>query len=238
MRRFRAYLVDDEPLAVKRLARLLGATGRFEITGSTNDPREAAAFLSSQAVDVLFLDIRMPGLDGFELLAGVPEQPMVVFTTAFDEYALKAFDVNSIDYLLKPIEPEQLDRVIQKLETFRAAPEPASRYLDRIACHFGSRLQIVPIEEITHFFARDKLVWAAAGGRALAVDYSIAELEQKLDPQRFLRIHRATLLNLEWLDEVAPWFAGGLAVRVKDPAGTQLQVSRDRVRVLKERLGF
>jgi two-component system LytT family response regulator len=91
---------------------------------------------------------------------------------------------------------------------------------------------------VTHFFAQDKLVWAAAGGRKMAVDYTIAELEQKLDPRRFLRIHRATLLNLERVDEVAPWFAGGLAVKVKDPAGTQLQVSQDRARVLKEWLGF
>jgi DNA-binding LytR/AlgR family response regulator len=143
--------------------------------------------------------------------------------------------------------------VIQKLELFRAAPTPESdvrailaqlaaalpsSYLERIACHAGARLQIVPVEEITHFFARDKLVWAAAGGRAMSVDYSMAELEKKLDPQRFLRIHRATLLNLEWVDEVAPWFAGGVAVKVKDPARTQLQVSRDRVRALKERLGF
>jgi len=99
----RAYLVDDEPLALKRLARLVAEREDVEVVGSTRNPEEAVAFLNASPVDVLFLDIRMPGLNGFELLARLKRQPWVVFTTAFDEYALKAFEVNSIDYLLKPI---------------------------------------------------------------------------------------------------------------------------------------
>src|SRR5438477_3102093 len=99
----RAYVVDDERLAVQRLTRLLGETGRVEIVGSTTDPDEALSFLNGQRVDVLFLDIQMPGLSGFELLQHVQEPPLVVFTTAYDAYALSAFETNAVDYLLKPI---------------------------------------------------------------------------------------------------------------------------------------
>ena len=115
----RVYLVDDEPLALKRLTRLLNQTGRAEIIGSTTDPAEAIKYLSKNPVDALLLDIQMPGMNGFELLAKLPGQPSVVFTTAFDEYALNAFEVNSIDYLLKPIEAAHLDRALTKLERLR-----------------------------------------------------------------------------------------------------------------------
>src|SRR5215471_5704964 len=113
---FRAYVVDDELPAVKRLARLLQATGRVEIVGAEMNPAAAIAAIQLASPDILFLDIEMPGLTGFELLARVERQPFVIFTTAYDRYALKAFEVNSIDYLLKPVEPEELDRALNKLE--------------------------------------------------------------------------------------------------------------------------
>src|SRR5712664_4004467 len=116
---FRAFLVDDEPLALKRLARLLKDTGHVEVVGSSSDPQEALREIQSAEIDVLFLDIQMPGMTGFELLSNLDRQPLVIFTTAYDEYALKAFEVNSIDYLLKPIEPQQLERALSKLEMIR-----------------------------------------------------------------------------------------------------------------------
>ena len=112
----RAYVVDDEALAVKRLTRLLDETRRVDVIGSTTDPEAALAFLQRNRVDILFLDVQMPGLSGFELLERLDWDPIVVFTTAYDRYAIDAFSVNSIDYLLKPIEPERLDRAIDKLE--------------------------------------------------------------------------------------------------------------------------
>ena len=110
----RVFLVDDEPLALKRLARLLKAGGRVEVIGSTTDPEAALEVLARATIDALFLDIQMPGLNGFELLGRLKLQPLVVFTTAFDQYALRAFEVNSIDYLLKPVEAEQLERAIKQ----------------------------------------------------------------------------------------------------------------------------
>src|SRR6185436_20342571 len=125
----RAYLVDDERLATEGLKRMLEATGRVTIAGTAADPEEALAFLQRNAVDVLFLDIQMPGLTGFELLERLGTNVAVVFTTAFDRYAIEAFGVNSIDYLLKPVEPERLDRTLDKLERFSGQPRPDVRAL-------------------------------------------------------------------------------------------------------------
>src|SRR5256885_7149982 len=116
----RAYVVDDERLAIDRLKRLLEATGRVTIAGASTDPETALDFLRSHQVDVLFLDIQMPGLTGFELLERLDRDVAVVFTTAYDRYAVDAFTVNSIDYLLKPIEPERLDRALDKAERMTA----------------------------------------------------------------------------------------------------------------------
>lgn len=250
----RVFLVDDEPLAVKRLARLLKATGRVEVIGSTTDPQSALDSLSREAVDALFLDIQMPGMSGFELLSRLESQPLVIFTTAFDHYALRAFEVNSIDYLLKPIEAEQLDRALNKIERLRgsapradlrevverlaAALQSAEGYPDKIASRAGERVQLIELARVTHFQAKDKLTYAVASGKSYVVDATIAQLEQKLDPRKFIRIHRATLLNVDHVQEVHSWFAGGVVVRLKDDKRTELPVARDRVRALKQRLGF
>lgn len=251
----RVFLVDDEALALKRLARLLQATGRVEITGSATDPEAALDFLSRENVDALFLDIEMPGLNGFEMLARLQSQPLVIFTTAYDQYALRAFEVNSIDYLLKPIEAEQLDRALAKLERLRATGAPVelraaleqlaaaystrnSDYPDRIASRIGDRVQFIELRSVTHFVAKDKLTYGVTDEKSHVVDSSISELEQKLDPKKFIRIYRSTLLNLDWVHEVHTSFAGGMVVRLKDAKRTQLPVARDRVRALKERLRF
>lgn len=259
----RAYLVDDEPLAVERLTRLLASFGEVTIAGSSSDPVEALRFLGGadgKRIDVLFLDIQMPGMTGFELLSRLHEQPFVIFTTAFDEYALRAFEVNSIDYLLKPVEAEQLERAIAKLERLRPSTKPAwqqsgdlpvllrelaaslrgesHEYPRRIASRVGERISFLDLEQVTHFQALDKLTYAIANGRQHSVDQTIADLERRMDPARFLRIHRAVLVNMEWIQEVNSWFAGKVVVTLKDGRHTQLPVARDRVRALKERLGI
>src|ERR1051325_7907863 len=120
----RAFVVDDEPLAVKRLVRMLEESGRVELAGASTDPVDALAALADHPVDVLFLDIQMPGMTGFEMLGTLDPQPLVVFTTAFDQYALQAFEVNSIDYLLKPVEERELARALDKVERLRAQSRP------------------------------------------------------------------------------------------------------------------
>jgi DNA-binding LytR/AlgR family response regulator len=243
----RVYVVDDEPLAVKRLTRLLKQTHRVEIVGATSDPREAVEFLSKQSVDAVFLDIQMPGMTGFELLQKLPIDPAVVFTTAFDRFALDAFEVNSIDYLLKPIEAGRLEKALIKLERIRGTPNESIRALareltkkfpERISSRIGERVVFVEINDVTHFYAKDKLTYAATTAKDYAVDITISELEEKLDPAVFLRIHRGTLLNLHYVEEVSSWFGGGLLVRLKDGKRTELQIARDRVKAVKERLEF
>uniref|UniRef100_Q025M1 Response regulator receiver protein n=1 Tax=Solibacter usitatus (strain Ellin6076) TaxID=234267 RepID=Q025M1_SOLUE len=246
---FRAYLVDDELPAVKRLARLLQATGRVEIVGAEMNPVAAIEAIRVASPDILFLDIQMPGLTGFDLLARIERQPFVIFTTAYDQYALKAFEVNSIDYLLKPVEPEELDRALNKLEQFQNARGPVdlrgvlealSRHapVQRVPIRMGERTRFLEVGRITHFFTQGRLTFAAADGKTHAVDCTIAELEQKLGPSRFFRIHRGTLVNLDWLEELTPWFTGRMAARLKDEKRTELIVARDRVRLLKRHLGL
>jgi len=256
----RAYLVDDEPLAIERLERLLASLGGLDLAGHATDPAIALDFLNRETIDVLFLDIQMPGMNGFELLSRMDVQPFVIFTTAYDEYALKAFEVNSIDYLVKPIEPEQLARALNKLDRLRPPVKPdwqqspdlpsllkdlatslrgkQSDYPRRIASRVGERIVFLDIDSVTHFIARDKLTYALVNGREHCVDQSIAELERRLDPERFLRVHRSALVNVDWIQEVNSWFAGRVILSLKDAAHTQLPVARDRVRTLKSRLGI
>jgi two-component system, LytTR family, response regulator len=248
----RAFLVDDEPLALKRLARMLAASGRVKVVGSSSDPVEAIVAIQESRPDLLFLDIQMPGLNGFEMLARLDPQPLVIFTTAFDQYALDAFAVNSVDYLLKPIEAAQLERALNKIERIRGGADPApdlrdllSRmtpaapdYPGRIASRTGERVEFVELARITHFFAADKLTWAATGGKNYPVDHTIQQLEEKLDPKKFVRVHRSTIVNLDYVHELHPWFAGRMLVRLKDEKRTEVGVARERVRVLRERLGI
>ena len=181
----RAFLVDDEHLALERLQRLLAAFPEIQIAGTATDPSVAVSALNSPdelPVDVLFLDIQMPGMNGFELLSRLVTQPFVIFTTAFDQHALRAFETNAIDYLLKPIEPEQLERALKKLGRLRPVVKPDwqqnpalpqilqeltaslreghATYPNRIASRVGERISFLPLDDVTHFVAQDKLTFA------------------------------------------------------------------------------
>jgi two-component system, LytTR family, response regulator len=263
----RAYLVDDEPLAIERLKRMLAPCEFLEIVGSSTDPATAIEFLTASAresphkrIDVLFLDIQMPGMNGFELLAHLSAQPLVIFTTAYDRYALRAFEVNSIDYLVKPIEPDQLERALGKLGRLRPLAKPLwqqspdlsavlqrlaaslsgqrTEYPRHVASRVGDRISFLDLDSVTHFVARDKLTYAVINGKEHCVDQTIAALEEKLDPSHFLRIHRAILLNLDWVKQADVSFAGGTFISLKDTRATQLPVARDRVKLLRSRMGF
>jgi two-component system LytT family response regulator len=254
--KLRAYLVDDEPLALARLRRLLELSEHVEVVGSTTTPEDAVAALTANPPDVCFLDIHMPRLNGFEVLAKLPCQPIVIFTTAHEQYALKAFGVNSVDYLLKPVDPESLERALKKVEALRnsgqtsqadlqsllkqlteSLRETKPEYLDRIASRLGDRIWFLDLDRVTHFFAEDKLTYAASEGKAYCVDHSIAELEKKLDPRKFVRIHRSTVVSLAWIKEVTSLPGGSLNIRLKDPKNTDLTVARDRAREFKTRMG-
>jgi two-component system LytT family response regulator len=247
----RAFLVDDEQLAIDRLTRLLHQTGRVQVVGSSTDPESALDAVARHRPDLLFLDIQMPGLTGFELLERLQVDVPVIFTTAYDEHALHAFSVNSIDYLLKPVEAERLDRALDKLtrlsgpapDVRRLARELAAqlgqhRRLERIASKVGERTTLLDVARISHFVAKDKLTFAVLGGREHVVDITLTQLEAQLDPLRFVRIHRSTLVNTAFVQEMHAEVDGGLIVRLSDEARSELSVARDRVRDLKDRLGI
>jgi DNA-binding LytR/AlgR family response regulator len=249
----RAFLIDDEPLALRRLARLLEATGRVAIVGRATDPAAGLGELADIGADVLFLDIQMPGLSGFDVVERLPAGPMVVFTTAYDQHAVQAFDANAADYLLKPIERARLDRTLDRLERRRADPRQedlrsamralartlwAPNFLERLASRVGERIQLLDVAEVTHLVARDRGVYAVTASGEHLVDATLAELERRLDPARFLRIHRAAVVQLAWIEEVHAHFGGRLIIRLRDGKRTEVEVSRDRTRLLKERLGL
>jgi two-component system LytT family response regulator len=255
--RLKVFLIDDEPLAIRRLSRLLNETGRAEIVGDTTEPASIVRMLPNLSLDALFLDIQMPDLNGFELLAKLENYPPVIFTTAFDEYALQAFEVNSLDYLLKPIEAARLEAALTKLEKrrrehLRAAPIDLEkiiqnlaaslapqRALERFPSRVGGRVQFVSAAEITHFLAQDKMTFAnTVEGKQFPLDFSIAEIERKVDTRTFIRIHRNALVNTAFIDEVHGWFSGRVLVRLKDKPRSELVVARDRVRVLKDALNI
>ncbi len=259
----RTFLVDDEPLAIERLQRMLATFPEIEIAGTETDPARAVAELNdplAQSIDVLFLDIQMPNLNGFELLSRLNLQPFVIFTTAYDQHALRAFETNAIDYLLKPIEPDQLKRALKKLGRVRPVAKPNwqqnpalpqllkeltaslrdghAAYPTRIASRVGERISFLPLDDVTHFIAHDKLTFAVVGAHRHCIDQTIVDLERRLDPAKFLRIHRSALVNVDWIHEVNAWFAGKVVLTLKDAQHTQLTVARDRVRSLKDRLGI
>jgi two-component system, LytTR family, response regulator len=254
--KLRAYLIDDELLAVDRLRRLLAATGRVEVVGWATEPEVAVEDLTRELPDVCFLDIQMPRLDGFELLARLPAQPVTIFTTAHHEYALRAFSVDSVDYLLKPIEPEALERALGKIERFRASGSVAApadlrsilreisstlresepEYLDRIASKLGDRLWFIDLAQVTHFYAEAKLTYAVSQGKAYCVGFTIADLVKKLNPRKFIRIHRGTVVNFDWISEVHLLPGGMLSVLLKDKS-TRLTVARDRASEFRSNVG-
>jgi two-component system LytT family response regulator len=243
----KAFLVDDESLALKRLSKLLLHTEKVEITGQTNKPLEALRIIPTLELDVVFLDIQMPDLNGFELLQKLENHPPIIFTTAFDEFALEAFEVYSIDYLLKPIKAERLEKALVKLEKIRAeksneaqknlqklleslAPKPL---LTRIPSKIGGKVQILVVNEIPIFFAEDKMTFAQnAEGRQFPIALSLSELEKRLEKSTFFRLSRNLILNVNFIEEVR--FTSRVAIRLKNAKKTELAVARGRVRALKE----
>lgn len=253
MNKLKVFLVDDEPLALKRLSRLLNETEKIEIIGQTNEPLEALKIIPNLKIDAIFLDIQMPELTGFELLQKLQNYPPVIFTTAFDEFALKAFEVYSVDYLLKPIESERLEMTIEKLEKLVSTNESTANIekllenftqnkpqpMTRIASRIGGKVQILDVGEITHFFSQDKVTFAnTITGKEFPLDDSLNNLEEKLDAKTFLRVHRSSIVNLNFIEEVHGWFSGKVLIRLKDSTKSEIVVARNRVKTLKDVLGM
>lgn len=232
----KALIVDDEPLARRELRRLLTAFPVVEILGEAGDIEEAQTRIEELAPDVVFLDIQMPGGNGFDLLARLDRVPRVVFTTAYDQYAVKAFDVNALDYLLKPIEPERLAVALAKLEQ-PLAPAPASpaagTALERLFIKDGPRCWFVPLQEVRLFSAEGNYVRVHWGAERPLLGRSLVALEQKLDPRRYFRANRAQIVNLDFIEQVEAGDGGRLHVTLR--GGPEIEISRRQARDFRAR---
>jgi len=246
-------IVDDEPLARARTRRLLDTVDGVTVVGEAGSAEQARQLITELHPDLLLLDIQMPGEDGFALLRGLDPRPAVVFVTAFDHYAVRAFEENAVDYLLKPFRRERLAEALDRARHDLARPEelsrrlaellggldraPVSPYLERFTVRVGQRQLILRSEEVLWFGAEEKLVFAATPGQRHYVNFTLDQLERRLDPRRFARVHRSAIVNLGHAAALRPGFAGTYRLQLKDEARTEVPVSRARARLLKERLG-
>ena len=249
--KIRTLLVDDEDLARLALRRALASSPDIEIVGEASNGVEAIEMIGDLRPDLVLLDIEMPGFNGFEVVQQVSNPPAIVFVTAYDEYAVRAFEANAIDYLLKPLQPERLDRALARvrnriptgtiptnseLTDMRMVARERSGPLLRIAGRRGKRIVIIPLREIIRVEIEDKLVFAVTAADRLLLEKTISELETMLEPAGFLRISRGELVNLETVKELVPWFSG--TWRVKLMNGEERDVSRERAKQLKEAMGI
>jgi two-component system LytT family response regulator len=228
----RAVLVDDEELARFELRRLLRAHPDVEIAGEARDGHEALFLVREWAPDVLFLDIQMPGISGFDLLESLPgEIPAVIFTTAFDHHAIKAFEVNALDYLLKPIAPARLALALERCRAQRPASRPAQVFV-----RDGDRCWIVRAPDIFLLESEGNYTRVCFGAERPLIRRSLSLVEQQLGSAQFFRANRRQLVNLDWIRsaQVAP--GGGLLVTLKN--STAVELSRRQADELKRRLGL
>ncbi len=254
--RVTVIVADDEPAARQRLVRLVEATGQATVVAACSGGRETVQQVTTHEPALLFLDVQMPDLDGFAVVEALPAatRPAIVFVTAFDRYALRAFDVHAVDYLLKPFDtarfqeafaharlrasappldaPERLRELLRELAA-RAEPPPA--WLDRIAIGTGGSLKVIRTDEIDWLEAQGNYVRLHVGAAQHSMRSSISALASQLDPKRFLRTHRSYIVNVERIVEVQPWFAGQVIVVLRN--GAKVHVSRSYRRALHEQLG-
>ena len=260
----RAVLVDDEQLARDELQYLLGRVGDVEIIGQAGNGVEAVATIERLEPDVVFLDVQMPGLTGFEVARRLVEaraDAHIIFVTAYDQHAIEAFEVNAVDYLLKPVDPARLEVAVQRarrrMEFSRVEPDRASgagvsnaqlekivelvterqSRRERLAIKVGERFLLVRAEEIIYASLADESITVVTPQHTGTSNYrTLDELQARLDPTVFWRVHRSHLVNINKIKEIVPWFSRNYILRMKDAKATEIPVSRTQTRRLREYL--
>jgi len=241
----RTLIVDDESPARERLKRLLADVEEVELIGEAESGTQAVEMIEREKPDLVFLDIQMPGLDGFGVIEALADPPPVIFVTAYDEYAIRAFEVNALDYLLKPFSRERLEKAIRRAQealveeqdfATRLGPLLESlaaqgRYLTRLAVRDRDRIRVLGVDEVDWIGVEGEQVLVHAGDKAYPIRRTLAELEARLDPARFFRAHRSAIVNLDRVKEVIPWFKGSHKLRLT--TGAEVELSRARARALR-----
>jgi two-component system LytT family response regulator len=242
-KKIRAVIVDDEELARQMLREFLSAHQEIEIAAECANGFEAVKTVTELKPDLIFLDIQMPKLDGFEVLELIGTDRAVVFVTAYDEYAIRAFDIHAVDYLLKPFSAERFETALQRAQQRLGGKLPAptelsssarspAQPLERIVVRDGTRVFIIPVAKLDYAEAQDDYVALATEGKKHLKQQTISSLESALDPSRFLRIHRSYIVNLEKVTKVEPYSKDNHMVVLSN--GTQLPVSRSGYARLRE----
>jgi two-component system LytT family response regulator len=218
--KIRTVLVDDEQLARQVLREFISVHADLEIAAECTNGFEAVKAVSEQKPDLLFLDVQMPKLDGFEVLELIGNQTAVVFVTAYDHYAIKAFEVHAVDYLLKPFSADRFDAALARAKQrlsgampqkppaaadLASSARPPAHYLDRVAVREGSQVSIIPVSKLDYAEAQDDYVALVSAGKKHLKQQTISNLETSLDPTRFLRVHRSYIVNLERVTKVEPY---------------------------------
>ncbi|MFN7750112.1 MAG: LytR/AlgR family response regulator transcription factor [Cyclobacteriaceae bacterium] len=237
----KALIVDDERLARKELIKLLEEHPSIEIAGEAANADEAEQMITDLNPDLLFLDIQMPGRTGFHLLESLDSAPLVVFTTAYDEFALKAFEVNALDYLLKPITPERLGEAVHKVqekERMRSG-NPRDKKLgldDQVFVKDGERCWFVSLAQVRMFESDGNYIKVHFDSNRPMIHKSLNALDEKLDERAFFRASRKHIVNLSWVEGIEPWFNGGLMVRLR--GGDKVEVSRRQAARFKDMMSL
>ena len=246
----RTLIVDDEAPARERLKRLLAGIKGVELVGEAADGAEAVEMIEDLSPELVLLDIQMPGLDGFGVIEALENPPPIVFVTAYDEYAIHAFEVNALDYLLKPFSRARLEKAIRRAQTALAEEQAFAarlgplleslaaqgRYLTRLAVRDGDRIRVLDADEVDWIGVEEEQVMVHVGDEAYPVRRTLAELTSRLDPAMFFRAHRSAVVNLNRVQEVIPWFKGSHKLRLT--TGAEVDLSRAQARTLRKILGW
>ncbi len=242
----RVLVVDDEELARTRIKGLLADLPDAEMVGEAENGLQAVEMIGELSPDVVILDIQMPGMNGFEVVDALSSVPLIVFATAFDEYAIKAFEVNSVNYLLKPITKERFAEAMERARCLlanepelddqisRLAGLVKKREIARLPVMKGKRIILVDLADIVWIGVTDELVFVHTRSEQFMVNMTMSELEARLDPSVFFRSHRSSIVNLNRVKEIVPWFGGKYKIVVDDESGSELVLSRARARGLRE----
>ncbi len=240
----KAIIIDDERLARNELKKLLQNHNEIEVIEEAANVDDGIEKIETLHPDLIFLDIQMPGKTGFDLLAEVEKSPKVIFTTAYDEYAIKAFEVNALDYLLKPIEPKRLSDAIQKLqaELIKESMGIANGNRgpltenDQVFVKDGERCWFVKLNEIRLFESVGNYAKVFFGPNKPLILKSLNALEERLDDRIFFRANRKHIINLRWIEKIEPYFNGGLLLDLK--GGEKIEVSRRQTVKFKEMMSL
>lgn len=244
MKTTRALIIDDERLARQELRKLLAAFPEIEVVGECQNAESALKEIEEKKPELLFLDIQMPGKNGFELLNSLEHAPEVVFVSAYDEYAIRAFEVNALDYLLKPVQPQRLAESVRKaLDRIGGVELPVmegSHSLDeqdQVFVKDGDRCWFVKLADIRLFESEGNYVRLFFGENRPLILRSLNNLDEKLNPKIYFRASRKHIINLKWVENMENWYNGGLLVKLRG-GGEKVEISRRQAARLKEMMSL